>query len=104
MLNRRKEAVQYYLKKEERESQAIIDDLFKSNATMEKKLDFLCVELSEKLIDDMPAHGPSWAELKKKKNEHKFDHRQSVERQNSFARILFNISEKVRSMGQTLTS
>ncbi len=30
---------------------------------MDKKLDFLCVELSEKLIDDMPAHDPRWAEL-----------------------------------------
>ena len=35
---------------------------------VEKKLDFLCVELSEKLIDDMPAHDPRWAELNNKKS------------------------------------
>ena len=34
---------------------------------MEKNLDFLCVEPSEKLIDDMPAHDPRWAELNNKK-------------------------------------
>jgi len=69
MLNRLKEAFQCYLKKEERESQAILDELLRSNAmSMEKKLDFLCVELSEKLIDDMPAHDPRWAELNNKKS------------------------------------
>ena len=35
---------------------------------MDKKLDFLCVELSEKLIDDMPAHDPRWAESNKTKS------------------------------------
>jgi hypothetical protein len=32
----------------------------------ERKLDFMCVELSEKLIDDVPAHDPRWAELNSK--------------------------------------
>jgi nuclear pore complex protein Nup133 len=69
LLNRLKEAFQCYLKKEERESQLIIDELLKANTMNgEKKLDFLCVELSEKLIDDMPAHDPRWAELNNKKS------------------------------------
>jgi hypothetical protein len=76
LLNRLKEAFQCYLKKEERESQLIIDELLKANTMNgEKKLDFLCVELSEKLIDDMPAHDPRWAELNNKKfYEHKLNH------------------------------
>ena len=33
---------------------------------MDKKIDFLCVEFSEKLIDDMPSQDPRWAELNPK--------------------------------------
>jgi nuclear pore complex protein Nup133 len=70
MVNRLKESFQCYLKKEERESQAIIDELLKSMSltSSSKKVDFLCVELSEKIIDDMPAHDPRWAELNNKKS------------------------------------
>jgi hypothetical protein len=32
----------------------------------EKKIDILCVEFSEKLIDDMPHQDPRWAELSTK--------------------------------------
>ena len=34
----------------------------------DKKIDFICVELSEKLIDDIPAHDPRWAEMNKTKS------------------------------------
>ena len=64
-LTRLKEAFQCYLKKEERESQELIDEVLRSNM-LEKKIDLVCVELSEKLIDDMPAHDPRWAELNTK--------------------------------------
>jgi hypothetical protein len=66
-LNRLKEAFQCYLKKEERDSQALIEELFRNTAN-EKKLDFLCISLSEKLIDDMPAHDPRWAEFNPNKS------------------------------------
>lgn len=59
-----KDAFQCYLKKEERQSQAMIDEILKTIAASEpNKLDSMCVELSEKLIDDVPAHDPRWAEL-----------------------------------------
>jgi hypothetical protein len=61
-LNRLKEAFQCYLKKEERDSQELVAELLRSNM-LEKKIDFVCIELSEKLIDDMPAHDPRWAEM-----------------------------------------
>jgi hypothetical protein len=35
---------------------------------IDKKLDFLCVELSEKLIDDMPSQDPRWAEMSNQKS------------------------------------
>jgi len=34
--------------------------------SFDKKLDTLCVEFSEKLIDDMPHQDPRWAELSSK--------------------------------------
>lgn len=34
----------------------------------DRKLDFICVELSEKLIDDAPTNDPRWAELTKSKS------------------------------------
>lgn len=43
----------------------MVDELIQSNL-LEKKIDFICVELSEKIIDDMPAHDPRWAELSNK--------------------------------------
>ena len=66
MLNRFKEAFQCYLKKEEREAQMLLDELLdvaSGSGSFGGKVDLLCVELSEKLIDDMPAHDPRWAEL-----------------------------------------
>ncbi|CAF0780515.1 unnamed protein product [Brachionus calyciflorus] len=66
-LTKLKESFQCYLKKEERESQLLIDDLIQ-NDLVDKKLDFLVVELSERLIDDVPAHDPRWAELTKSKS------------------------------------
>lgn len=36
------------------------------SAGSERKIDLLVVELSEKLIDDMPAHDPRWAEMNPK--------------------------------------
>lgn len=58
-----KDSFQFYLKKEERQSQAAIDEILKTISTDPAKLDIICVELSEKLIDDVPAHDPRWAEL-----------------------------------------
>ena len=43
----------------------LIDDIFRLSS-MDKKIDFLCVEFSEKLIDDMPSQDPRWAELNPK--------------------------------------
>lgn len=40
----------------------MVEELLRSNM-LERKIDFICVELSEKLIDEMPAHDPRWAEL-----------------------------------------
>jgi hypothetical protein len=63
-LTRLKEAFQCYLKKEERDSQELIEELLQ--ACTDRKVDYVCVELSEKLIDDIPAHDPRWAELNSK--------------------------------------
>lgn len=65
ILIRLKEAFQLFLRKDERETQALVDEIFKLSS-MDKKIDFLCVEFSEKLIDDMPSHDPRWAELNPK--------------------------------------
>ena len=35
-------------------------------ASSSNKMDFLCVEFSEKLIDDMPLNDPRWAEINSK--------------------------------------
>jgi hypothetical protein len=64
-LTRLKEAFQCYLKKEERDSAKLIEELLQET-THDRKVDFVCVELSEKLIDDIPAHDPRWAELNSK--------------------------------------
>lgn len=40
----------------------LLEEIFKMNHA-EEKFDMICVELSEKLIDDLPAHDPRWAEL-----------------------------------------
>lgn len=58
-----KDAFQFYLKKEERQSQTLVDEIVKTIAAEQpRKLDVICVELSERLIDDVPAHDPRWAE------------------------------------------
>lgn len=43
----------------------LVEDIFRLSS-MDKKIDFMCVEFSEKLIDDMPSHDPRWAELNPK--------------------------------------
>lgn len=60
-----KEAFQCYLKKDERNSENIADELLR-NTLGDRKIDFYVNELSEKLIDDMPAHDPRWAEMNPK--------------------------------------
>ena len=42
-----------------------MDELLR-NALGDRKIDFYVNELSEKLIDDMPAHDPRWAEMNPK--------------------------------------
>lgn len=43
----------------------MIEEILRQTAS-DKKLDMICVELSEKLIDDMPHQDPRWAELSSK--------------------------------------
>ncbi len=43
----------------------LVDEIL-SKSMSEKKIDILCVEFSEKLIDDMPHQDPRWAELSTK--------------------------------------
>jgi nuclear pore complex protein Nup133 len=62
-LMRFKAAFQLYLRKEENESQAVLNELFQDASL---SLDTLCIELSEKLIDDVPLHDARWAELNNK--------------------------------------
>lgn len=66
LLVKLKEAFQFYLRKEERETESIIDEILNSQSNTNNKLDFICLELSEKLIDDVPAHDPRWAEMNSK--------------------------------------
>lgn len=39
----------------------MIDEILKMDL-VDKKIDSICVDLSERLIDDIPAHDPRWAE------------------------------------------
>jgi hypothetical protein len=43
----------------------LVEEIFQLSS-MERKIDFMCLEFSEKLIDDMPSHDPRWAELNPK--------------------------------------
>ena len=61
ILIRMKEAFQLYLRKDEAEVKILIDEIF-SLTSADKKIDLVCVEFSEKLIDDMPHQDPRWAE------------------------------------------
>ena len=45
----------------QRETQLLVEEIFK-HSSMDKQIDLICVEFSEKLIDDMPSHDPRWAE------------------------------------------
>jgi hypothetical protein len=65
LLIKLKEAFQFYLRKEERECESIVEEILMSQLT-NNKLDLICLELSEKFIDDVPAHDPRWAELSSK--------------------------------------
>lgn len=72
LLVRLKEAFQLFLRKEERDTQAIVNEICQM-LPLDKKIDFICVEFSEKLIDDMPTQDPRWADRDSKSSGKSFN-------------------------------
>ena len=56
----------FFLK--QRETQYLIEEILRvtKSSNNNNKIDFLCVEFSEKLIDEIPVNDPRWAEVGQK--------------------------------------